>query len=150
MFNSLKVKISLFFGILLVANILIVSYFSFHQSFKLVSNTFANRTQSLSQKASSSINPADFQKIVAEILKAPDSDANKKRVIAMPEYQRIHDQLHIRLDAGGLRYMYTMIELPDKRMMYVVDGSDITSDDFSQPGDIETGDYPQLRQALET
>lgn len=150
MFKSIKTRIVLFFSTLLVVSGIILSFFIATESQNLLIDAMGTRAKTVAEKAAAAVDAEDFAKVIAEVQKAPDSKENQKRVMETPEYIKLQASLHDIKEYSGFKFLYTMIELPNKKYMYIVDGMDLDSDDFSNPGEIEDEDYPLLPIAFQT
>ena len=150
MVKSIQVRIVVFFSALFLLSILVLGYFISNSSNELIKNEMGVRARTITEKASNVVDGAEFQKIVMEIEKNPGDEDNQTRVMELPEYQRTQQQLNNILETSGLKFLYTMIELPSKKYMYIIDGMDTQSDAFSKPGDIEKTDYPLIPVAFQT
>ncbi len=150
MVKSIQVRIVVFFSALFLLSILVLGYFISNSSNELIKNEMGVRARTIAEKASNVVDGAEFQKIVMEIEKNPGDEDNQTRVMELPEYQRTQQQLNNILETSGLKFLYTMIELPSKKYMYIIDGMDTQSDAFSKPGDIEKTDYPLITVAFQT
>ena len=150
MVKSIQVRIVVFFSALFLLSVLVLGYFISNSSNELIKNEMGVRARTITEKASNVVDGAEFQKIVMEIEKNPGDEDNQTRVMELPEYQRTQQQLNNILETSGLKFLYTMIELPSKKYMYIIDGMDTQSDAFSKPGDIEKIDYPLITVAFQT
>lgn len=150
MVKSIQVRIVVFFSALFLLSVLVLGYFISNSSNELIKNEMGVRARTITEKASNVVDGAEFQKIVMEIEKNPGDEDNQTRVMELPEYQRTQQQLNNILETSGLKFLYTMIELPSKKYMYIIDGMDTQSDAFSKPGDIEKTDYPLITVAFQT
>lgn len=144
MFRSIQTRMVVLVCSLLTISGLILSCFIISNLNALLEDTMGANARQLAEKASRTIDGADFQRVVNEIQKDPTNENHKKIVMEMPEYQRIQKELSTFMRVSGFKYLYTMIETQDKQYMFIVDGMDINDEDFSMPGDMETEEYPQL------
>lgn len=148
MLKSIQTKMILFFSTLLVLSIVVVSYFISNASQELIKNEMGIRAQNTAEKASKLIDATEFQSVVSGIQSNPQSEENQKRVMELPAYQNIQKQLNEIKEASDFKFLYTMVELPNKKYMYIIDGMDIENENFSKPGDIEKQEYPLISVAF--
>ncbi len=129
-----------FFPLIILISIVGLCFFITHDYQELINETFGMKAKFAAEKAVSMIDTEDFKKIQAEIIKDPDSQEHKNNVLQMPEFMRIYERFNGIKEMAGLKFVYSLIELPDKSFMYIIDSGDFQSEDFSYPGDIEEND----------
>lgn len=140
MLKSIKSKMMVFFPLIILISISGLCFFITHDYQELINDAFGMKAKFAVEKAVSSIDPEDFKIVQAEIVKNPDSEEHKAKVLQMPEFIRIHERLTEIKELAGLKFVYSLIELPDQSFMYIVDGGDVQGEEFSRPGDIEDND----------
>lgn len=140
MLRSIKSKmVALFSGIILIS-VVGLSFFIASDYQELIVDTLGTKAKFAAEKSISIIDSEDFKKVKAEIMKNPNSDGHKAEVLKMPEFIRIHERLNGIREMAGLKFVFSVVELPDQSFMYIVDSENIESKDFSNPGDIEKED----------
>lgn len=150
MFHSIQARMMLIFSVLLVVSGLTLSFFISKDLHELLIASLGNEARTIAERTSAIVNAGEFEKIVTEIQMAPDNKENQKRVMEMPEYIKLQEELSKIKEFSNFKFLYTMIETPNKQYMYIVDGMDIESEDFSAPGEIEDEEYPLLPIAFKT
>jgi methyl-accepting chemotaxis protein len=88
----------------------------------------------MAERAREEVDAEKFQKIVDSLVKEKKSAAE---ILQMEEYKEIHKELKHTKEDYNLRFLYTMVILPDNSHIYIIDSSDMDSKDFSAPGDVE-------------
>jgi len=146
--QSIKTKVILLISVLLIISGILLSYITFRSTMNLTMSIAGDRVKIAAEKACEQINIEDFVKIMNEVKKDPSNEENQKRITEMPEYIAVREKLVSIREAGGLRYIYTMIETSDKKYMYIVDGS--PDEDISNPGVIEAQYYPSIAGVFQT
>ena len=146
--KSIKAKIILLVSVLLIITGTLLSSIIYNSFMDLTKRIAGERVKVAAEKACEQLNIENFVEIVSEVKKDPSNKENQTRITQMPEYRTIREKLVSVREAGGLRYIYTMIETNDKKYMYIVDGS--PEDDLSNPGVIETENYPMVSAAFKS
>ena len=140
MLRSIKARMMVFFPLIILISIVGLCFFITHDYQEMISDTFGMKAKFAAEKAVGIINIEDFKKVQAEIMKDPDSQEHKAKVLQMPEFIRIYERLNEIKEMAGLKFVYSLVELPDQTFMYIIDSENIQSEDFSLPGDIEEND----------
>lgn len=140
MLRSIKARMLVFFPLIILISIVGLSFFITHDYQELINDTFGMKAKFAAEKAVGIIDIEDFKKVQAEIMKNPDSQEHKAKVLQMPEFIRIYERLNEIKEMAGLKFVYSLVELPDQTFMYIIDSEDIQSEDFSLPGDVEETD----------
>lgn len=146
--KSIKAKIIFLMMALLIVTGTALSYLIYNSAMDLTKNIAGERVKCAAEKVLEQISVEDFTKVVNETKKDPSNEEHQKNVMEMPEYMAIREKIVSIREAGGLRYLYTMVETNNKQYMYIVDGS--PEDDISNPGIIETEYYPMIQVAFNT
>lgn len=137
MLRSIKSRMMVFFPLIILISIVGLCFFITHDYQEMINDTFGMKAKFAAEKAVSIIDIEDFKKVQAEIMKNPDSQEHKAKVLQMPEFIRIYERLNEIKEMAGLKFVYSLVELPDQTFMYIIDSENIQSEDFSLPGDIE-------------
>lgn len=140
MLRSIRSQMMVLFSVIMLISIVGLSYFITSDYQELIADTLGMKAKFAAEKAVSLIDSEEFNKVKTEIMKNPDSKEHKEKVLKMPEFVRIYERLHEIKEMAGLKFVFTLVELPDKSFMYIVDGENIESEDFSNPGDSEDND----------
>ncbi len=140
MLRSIKSRMMVFFPLIILISIVGLCFFITHDYQELINDTFGMKAKFAAEKAVSIIDIEDFKKVQAEIMKNPDSQEHKAKVLQMPEFIRIYERLNEIKEMAGLKFVYSLVELPDQTFMYIIDSENIQSEDFSLPGDVEETD----------
>lgn len=140
MLRSIKSRMMVFFPLIILISIVGLSFFITRDYQELIVHTLGMKAQFAAEKALHRIDKEDFKKVKAEIMKNPGSKELQAEVLAMPEFTRIYERLKEIRELGGLKFVFSLVELPDKSLKYIVDSEDTESADFSNPGDIEEND----------
>ncbi len=149
MFKSIKTKMMVFFPVLIIISGLALSWFIKTDYHDLLISALGNRTKVGAEKALSLVDAEDFKKVAAAAQKAVGNDTAKEAVMKMPEYTKLHETLLNVREMSGFQFVFTMIQLPDKTFLYIVDGNAPESEDFSAPGDEEKNDEGATRALTE-
>jgi methyl-accepting chemotaxis protein len=128
------------FSVIILISVVGLSFFITSDYQELIVDTLGMKAKFATEKSISTINSEDFKKVKAEIMRNPGSDAHKAEVLKMPEFIKTHERLSEIREMFGLKFVFSVVELPDKSFMYIVDSENIESKDFSSPGDIEKED----------
>lgn len=150
MLKSIQARIILIFSVLLVVSGFTLSFFISKDAHGLLIKALGTEARTIAEKTSGTVDADEFQKIVTEIQKAPDNEENQKRAMEMPEYKKMQGEINKIKELSSFKFLYTMIELPNKKYMYIVDGMDTESEEFSAPGEIEHEEYPMLSVVFQT
>lgn len=140
MLRSIRSRMMVFFPLIILISIVGLCFFITHDYQKMINDTFGMKAKFAAEKAVSIIDIEDFKKVQAEIMKNPDSQEHKAKVLQMPEFIRIYERLNEIKELAGLKFVYSLVELPDQTFMYIIDSENIQSEDFSLPGDVEETD----------
>jgi methyl-accepting chemotaxis protein len=121
----LKTKISIFFIILMLVEVVLSSGFAVNRGIALTKDILGNQAYKAAYAAAQFV----------------DGDRIKEVIDTMDENHPYYSELQSRLNETrstlGLEYLYTMTKDETGKYIYVVDGSEPDSEDFSQLGDIE-------------
>ncbi len=141
MFKSIKTKMMVFFPVLIVVSGLILSFFIKISYEHLLIDVLGKRTLTVAERAIEHIDGDAFKKVMERALKATGNDAIKEDILQMPEYEKIRESLLQLKDMSGVKFIFTMAQVPGgKGFIYVIDGNPTDSEDFSSPGDEEAED----------
>ena len=145
--QSIQTKLMVVFGIIVALTIGGVCYWNLQASSAMVLEVVGGQAKGIAENTLEQVNKQEFQKIVAAVrLNA----ANPGAVMEMPEYKSLYEKLRSIKTTNNLKYLYTMVIPKGEKAVYIVDGSEIDSDEFSSPGDIEEEPSPLIAQTLET
>ncbi len=131
----LKTKISIFFIILMLVEVVLSSGFAVNRGIALTKDILGNQAYRAAYAAAQFV---DGDKLKEVIETMDDSH---------PYYIELQSRLNETRSTLGLEYLYTMSKDEAGRYIYVVDGSEPDSEDFSQLGDIE--DYQEYFENFE-
>jgi len=145
--RSLKTKITLIISILILFSEILLSAIIYHNSTSLIKESIGSLARNITIQAGESIDPDEFEKV-----KEVAITKGAKVAIKTKEYQHIRQQLNQLKKTNGLNYLFTAILTNDGKMAYLIDGYDekTSKDDISLPMDIESEDFPEMKQALHT
>mgnify|MGYP001118469943 CR=1 FL=1 len=143
--KSLKIKITLIISILMIATTVFISTFVYYNSVSLLRESIGGLARDIATNARNNIDPVAFAK-VKEVALLQGS----KKAMALPEYQKIRNDLNSFKKTHGLVYLYTAILTDQGEVAYLIDGYDekTPKDDVSFPLDIETETVPEMKKAL--
>ena len=127
----------------------VATYQFLYSQIGMISGKMAN---SLVIHAAKSVDPQTFLTLRTRILKDPGNEALRDEILADPDYRAIRSRLSEIKAFFGLKYLYTATLDTQGRIVYIVDGFplDETSEEFSNPGDIEKENYPDLIRTYRT
>ena len=144
--QSIQTKLMVVFGIIVALTIGGVCYWNLQASSAMVLEVVGGQAKGIAENTLEQVNKQEFQKIVAAVrLNA----ANPGAVMEMPEYKSLYEKLRSIKTTNNLKYLYTMVIPKGEKAVYIVDGSEIDSDEFSSPGDIEEEPSPLIAQTLD-
>ncbi|MGG3450554.1 methyl-accepting chemotaxis protein [Domibacillus aminovorans] len=139
MVKSIKFKMLLIFSGLILLSGALIGFVSSRNSEDLIKETVSKQDVEIVNRAVSIINVDDYQDML---------EKGKTTY-----YKDLRKQLNEMRESNGLIYLYTMKrEKTDEgyKYYYIVDGMPEGSEDASQFGEEEKGDFPAIARAFET
>jgi len=121
----LKTRIALFFIVLMLVQIFLSSGFAVNRGIALTKDILGNQAYKAAYAAAEFV---DGDKL-SEIITVMDE--------GHPYYEELRERLNQARRTLGLEYLYTMTKDESGNYIYVVDGSEPDSEDFSHLGDVE-------------
>lgn len=121
----LKTKISIFFIILMLVEVVLSSGFAANRGIALTKDILGNQAYKAAYSAAQFIDGDRLKEVIGAM------DANH------PYYNELQSRLNETRSTLGLEYLYTMTKDKSGEYIYVVDGSEPNSEDFSKLGDVE-------------
>ncbi len=145
--QSIQTKLMVVFGIIVALTIGGVCYLNLHASSAMVLEVVGGQAKGIAENTLEQVNKQEFQKIVEAVRLNSD---NPQAVMAMPEYKSLYEKLSSIKTTNNLKYLYTMVIPKGEKAIYIVDGSEIDSKEFSSPGDVEDEPAPLITKTVET
>lgn len=135
--QRMDVQVSLFTALMVLLSCLFLYAVSYHLTYKNMIHVLEERVYSIANAADSLLDKEGFFKLYDE------EDMNSDL------YLRSQEELY-RIKLGtGVRYLYTATRTEDGEFIYLVDGLDLSAEDFRHPGDpIEPEIIPELEYAM--
>ncbi|HON88455.1 MAG TPA: methyl-accepting chemotaxis protein [Spirochaetia bacterium] len=126
----MKLKTKLISLILIVMTFVLLAIFLIVMGMykERVISIYKQRALAIANSAAVVISPDDFAVVAAD--RDKESDVFKRNYVLLNKILRAND----------VTYLYSMAKIDDSTFMYVLDGTDIDSDGFSNPGDTDTLD----------
>ncbi len=90
-------------------------------------------------------------KVVATVIdKAAFAELTISKDATNPYYETLRAQLEYIKNATGCRYLYTMVQVSEDEFMYIADGNEQDTADFSKLGEVENINIysPEIKQAM--
>lgn len=123
--QSLKTKMLLQIVFLIILISALISFISIKTAEKSIESSVGSTALNIIKQISSYVNVDDLK------------DINQPSDMEKDSYKALHDKLEEAMKLLGVKYIYTMKKNSDGNYIYVVDGTNTESDEFSSPGDIE-------------
>jgi len=146
----LQTKINLIFSSIVVILALVLSYFMYTSSAKLITYSLGKKVRNIAKIVAEDINVDELQKVTNHTISMKNQKSEINKILNMPEYHNLREELWEYKRVYGLKYIYTMSKSKYGETIYVVDGFplDYKGNDISMPGDVEVNTYELLESAI--
>ena len=134
MYRSIKMKICVFFGLLLLLGNLIFGWLAVNHNQSAIADVLNTNSAYIVGKAAEQIDVEKTTRVIASIEEVMNDENKLNDLINDTEYKDIQTILsNMRINAG-LKYLYTIFQAADGSMRYAIDGIDPNDEGFSPPG----------------
>jgi len=142
----LQTKINLLFSIIVVIFAVVLSYFIYTSSTKLITDSLGDKARNMAKIVAENIDMNQLQKVTERTLQMKNQKGEQDEILAMSEYKSLRQLLWEFKRVYGLKYIYIMAKSKYGRTIYIVDGFPIeyTGSEVSMPGDEEVNTYELL------
>lgn len=133
--RSVKMKMCVFFGLLMLLSGLLFAWEAVEQSRGALVGFLGEQSSRVVKDVSKEIDSEKIASVLRAVEEAKDDEGKLRAAIEMPEYKEIYERMSLIRAAAGLEYLYTLATTSDGVHRYLVDGSDLNdAEKFSPPG----------------
>ena len=146
----LQTKINIIFSSIVVILALVLSYFIYTSSTKLITNSLGEKVRDMARVVAANINLGELQKVADRTIAMKNQKDEVNEILSMDEYRKLRETLWEFKRVYGLKFIYIMAKSKHGETIYIVDGFSLnyTGSDVSKPGDVEANTYELLESTF--
>ena len=148
--KSLQLKTFIIFTSIALFTGLLLSSVIYWSSLKVVENSLSLQALMVARNVVTQIKIDDMAKVIELIKQSKLDETRQNEIMQDDAYKSLHEALASLIKITGVKYAYTMIEFPENKYSYVIDGSEQKNEDFCAPGKVEENQYDALAQAFKS
>lgn len=146
----LQTKINIIFSSIVVILALVLSYFIYTSSTKLITNSLGEKVRDMARVVAANINLGELQNVADRTIAMKNQKEEVNEILVMDEYRKLRETLWEFKRVYGLKFIYIMAKSKHGETIYIVDGFSLnyTGSDVSKPGDVEANTYELLESTF--